>query len=404
MKINYDFSNFGRTILTGAGVNGITRVTEELALAIFNELDQSSDFLEFSTDYYPQAAPYIDRHFDALGISLKTAKDSSFNRFIYDYFVSKKLPFHKGRGLGKFLGYESSMREVDVFYSPFFPPLTRRREKSRAVFLTIHDIISETSPQFFTPGHVKSMSRVYRSIVEKGDYFFAVSHYTKNQFCEYFDVSEDRVFVTELGVGERIAGVASDDDEAVLNKYGLSMDQPYLLCLATLEPRKNMITLLKAFESLRGTLKNERLKLVMCGSAGWGYSSSMKLIESSNYLRNNVIITGFVPDQDIGPLYRCALSFCYIPFEEGFGLPPLEAMSCGVPVISSSTSSIPEVVGNAGLLVDPSSIEDVRENIKMVLLDDELRMYLSRAGIERAKRFTWKKTAQNMINFFSEKG
>ncbi|WP_344938462.1 glycosyltransferase family 1 protein [Zhongshania borealis] len=405
MKINYDFSNMGRTLITGGGVNGITRVIDELSLAMWREsLQDSCIDLVFSSDFYPQARRTIEKYYLFKGGGVELNRDSALNEFIYYLFVNFKMPFHKGKKLGSILSYSDSVSPVDISLSPFLPVSKKRRDTSKLVFNVIHDIISETSPKYFTEDHVLSMRDVYRDIIRNTDYFFAVSSYTKFQLCEYFNIHESRVFVTPLAISSSFYDVGdSMHYNDIRRKYGIGIGQKYILCIATIEPRKNIDTLLKSYISLESELARNGIKLVVCGSYGWEYSSTLELLRSSKILQENAIFTGYVLDEDIVAIYSGAMVFCYVPFEEGFGLPPLEAMAAGTAVICSKTSSLPEVVGDAAVLVDPLSVDDVSSAILSLVNDDDYRSSLVLRGLVQSRKFSWQATAREMFDVFRNK-
>ena len=173
-----------------------------------------------------------------------------------------------------------------------------------------------------------------------------------------------------------------------------------ILNIGTLEPRKNVVTLIKAFKKLheRG-LKD--YALVIAGEKGWLYKRIFEEVESSG-AEQSIRLLGVARDEDLPLLYNCADLFVYPSLYEGFGLPPLEAMACGVPVITSNTSSLPEVVGNAGIMVDPHDINSLSEAMNNVLKDQELRCRMSRDGLKRSKMFTWEKTVSGVLKVYNE--
>ena len=170
-----------------------------------------------------------------------------------------------------------------------------------------------------------------------------------------------------------------------MQRYKIST--PYLLSVCTLEPRKNLPRLLQAYEQVRARNK-ERLQLVLTGRLGWQYEELVRQLGNSPYSQD-IVLTGFVPDRDLADLYRGARAFAFPSLYEGFGLPVLEAMSCGIPVMASNISSIPEVGGDCICYCDPYSIESMVRALETVLLDEEKRRYMAAAEIERARQFSW---------------
>jgi glycosyltransferase involved in cell wall biosynthesis len=206
-------------------------------------------------------------------------------------------------------------------------------------------------------------------------------------------VHEKRISVTPLGKDDRFIRI--DDiskNQRVRDKYGLP--EAYLLFTGTLEPRKNITGLLEAYGKSRS---RERLKLVITGKKGWLYDEIFETVKRLN-LRERVVFTDFVDDDDLPSIYSMAKVFVYPSLYEGFGLPVLESMACGVPVITSQVPSIREVTGEAAILVDPHNVEGLAKGIDEVVFSTEQNYErLSRTSVARAGQFTWERTAQQTL-------
>ena len=174
---------------------------------------------------------------------------------------------------------------------------------------------------------------------------------------------------------------------------------PFILYLGTLEPRKNLKSLILAYNEIKK--KFPEYKLIIGGAKGWGYKNIFQIIDNLG-IDKDIIFTGYIPEKDLPSLYNSAELFVYPSFYEGFGLPPLEAMACGTPVITSNTSSLPEVVGNAGIMVDPNNVNQLADAMYKVLTDDNLRRDMIKKGLKRAKMFSWKKTAKETLKVYEE--
>ena len=184
-------------------------------------------------------------------------------------------------------------------------------------------------------------------------------------------------------------------------KYGLPHDSRYILSLATLEPRKNTIATIKAFLQLVVGSRRDDLFLVLSGNKGWDFDQIFETIQGApQKYKSKIICTGFVPDEDLAPLYSNAEVFIYPSFYEGFGLPPLEAMKCGTPVVTSNTSSLPEVVGNAGLMLDPNDLDGFSNAIASVLDEPRFAADLRERSLKQASRFSWAKCAEETIKAY----
>jgi len=180
---------------------------------------------------------------------------------------------------------------------------------------------------------------------------------------------------------------------------GIGIDYPYILYLGTLEPRKNVERLIEAFIQLKKKQINE--KLLISGIKGWDYQSIFDKVASLG-VEKEIIFSGFIPNELIPFLYNGASAFVYPSLYEGFGLPVLEAMACGVPVVTSNVSSLPEVAGDAAILINPYSVDELADGIWRILSDEELRNQCIEKGIERAKSFTWERCAMETMKAFNE--
>lgn len=172
-------------------------------------------------------------------------------------------------------------------------------------------------------------------------------------------------------------------------KYNIPLESDYFLALSTLQPRKNFERIIISFIEMIKAQHVKDLSLVLVGADGWDYERIYKEIKGAGEFADKIIVTGYVPDEDLAPLYSGAMAFIYPSLYEGFGLPPLEAMQCGTPVISSNNSSLPEVVGDAAITINPNDGEALCQAMLNLYNSSELRAKLSAASIERAKCFSW---------------
>ncbi len=228
-------------------------------------------------------------------------------------------------------------------------------------------------------------------VKKKAKAFLTISEFSKKEIIELLKIPEEKIHVVRLAAADRYQ-VMHDEHRInrIRKRYGLS--GPFILNVGTLEPRKNITMLISVF----GALKKKGLfegKLVLCGPRGWYYQSIFEKIEELK-LKEDVMVLGYIPDEDLPCIYNAAEIFVYPSFYEGFGLPVLEAMSCGCPVVVSNRSALSELVGDAGVLFDPTREEDLEQAILRVLEEDDLREDLVRRGSERAKIFSGEKTAK----------
>jgi glycosyltransferase involved in cell wall biosynthesis len=234
------------------------------------------------------------------------------------------------------------------------------------------------------------------------DAVIAVSECTKRDAIRFYRIPEEKITVIYEGVNPRFRPASPEAIAAVRARYGLP--ERFILYVGTIEPRKNLTTLLEAFHHLLATYD---LRLVIVGKKGWLYERFFRRLRELG-LENRVLFTGYVPDEDLPAIYSAADLFVFPSLYEGFGLPVLEAMACGTPVICSNTSSLPEVAGDAALLVDPTDARALTGAMEQVLTNERLWATLRAKGMERARGFTWEKAAyrtwevyQQVISSFS---
>lgn len=291
------------------------------------------------------------------------------------------------------LPLEISPLGLDVLHSPDFIPPFRRNCRS---VITVHDLNFVLYPHFLT----KSAARFYGQIdeaVRHTDAIIAVSQATKEDVTRLLGVPEHKITVIYEAASPVYRRLDDPDISArVRQRFGLERD--FLLFVSTIEPRKNVPTLLKAFKRLLESYRPD-VDLVLAGERGWLYEEVFQLVTDLNLLER-VHFLGRVTAEELVWLYNTAQALVAPSFYEGFGLTPLEAMACGTPVIVSNISSFPEVVGDAGLLVDPYEEEDLAVAMWRLLSDAELRASLVEKGLTRAGLFSWEKAARQTLDLY----
>lgn len=254
--------------------------------------------------------------------------------------------------------------------------------------VTIHDLAFMKLAGHAPGRRVAYLSRTTRSSVERAARVIAVSEATKCDVIELFGTNPDVIDVTPLGVSEGLTPLSTDEREAFRRKNGL--ERPAILFLGTLEPRKNLPNLLRAFDAIASETDAE---LILGGAKGW-LPAEFDAAMSGIVHRDRIRQTGFIPEADLRSWLGSVDLFAFPSLYEGFGMPPLEAMACGTPVVASNVSSLPEVLGDAAVLVDPLDINALANALKTVLDDSTLSGDLRTRGLERAARFTWQETAR----------
>ncbi len=295
------------------------------------------------------------------------------------------------------LGVSFASSTLDVIHIPtgigFFLPARC------AKVLTIHDLSGYLFPEIQTYTWVILHKYYLQFILKRVDMIIAFSHSTKRDLIKYMGVPEDKLRTVYNGIDtDRFKVLPPSYIELVRQKYKL--DFPFILYVGNLEPKKNIPTLLKAF-TLFSSKNSGDYKLVIVGHKVWRYEPIFNTIKDLN-LQDKVIFLGYVPEEDVPGIYNAANLFVLPSIYEGFGLPPLEAMACGVPVVTSNSSSLPEVVSDAGIMVDPYDSAALANAIDQVLSDEMLRTTLIKRGLERVKLFSWQKCAEETVAVYEE--
>jgi glycosyltransferase involved in cell wall biosynthesis len=264
---------------------------------------------------------------------------------------------------------------------------------------TAHDIAYEFFPDAFTGFMRRYLVFSTRYAVKRAARIVAVSQATKNDLVRMYGADPHKIEAIHLGVDERYAPMPYEQVQPVLDKYQLGYKK-YILFVGTMQPRKNIVRLVEAFEKLK---KNNHIeeKLVLVGRKGWLWEPIMKKIETSS-ASDSIKVLDYVDFDDLPALYNGAAILTLPALYEGFGLPPLEAMACGTPVVVSNVSSMPEVVGEAGGLVDPNSSDSIARGLLTALTDPEVKQHMSAKGIEQAKKFTWRACAKKTMDMLNK--
>lgn len=285
---------------------------------------------------------------------------------------------------------ESFTGPLDVYHGTnCFSAPTRHARR----VVTIHDLTPLLFPQWHTR-EVRGYANELRRTIHQQDLILTISDATKQDLERCLEVPASRIRVIPLAAAEMFRPPTPEEIRGVRTRLGLQ--RPYVLHTGTLEPRKNLVRLLEAFS--RTTDDHD---LVLVGTKGWLSEDIHASIERLK-LSERVRITGYVDSADLPAVYAGADVFCYPSMYEGFGLPPLEAMACGTPVITSQVSSLPEVVGDAALLIDPHDVESLSESLNRLLSDQALQKELRQRGLARAKRFSWERTARETASAYRE--
>ncbi|WP_315288987.1 glycosyltransferase family 1 protein, partial [Leptotrichia massiliensis] len=327
-------------------------------------------------DYTAEFINFMNRHNvkEQINYDVKIKQNKFIPYKVYDILTQKLKISHNF-----LLGTKS-----DIYH--FFNFTIPKNIKGK-VIITIYDTVFFSAPE--TMGDMKAISE-YKYAAERSDLIITISESAKSDIIKHFNVDEKKIQIVTPGIDLQKYSYNYTDIELenVRKKYDLP--QNYILYLGTIEPRKNIERIVKAFKNYKKEVKDD-LKLVIVGNKGWKYENIMKLIES---MGTDIIITGYIDEEDKIPIYKLAQFFAFPSLYEGFGMPVLEAMAAGVPVVTSNVSSLPEVAGDAAILVDPLSEDEIFEAYKKIRNDSNYREEMILKGYEQAKKYQWKNSVE----------
>lgn len=420
LRVRYDISILGYAHVYGStGKTGIHRVVEELAIRLAASPQCSLSFS--AVNCYPETQRYLAETPRWSASSLPCVPDKPWLRVllktINNRVVSQNQPFvlplrmarklahllYRHFANGDYPDYPiGDLRRVDIFHSPSVGlPRGLKHRHGLACFQTVYDLIPVLFDDVVVEHQREHMAATLRSLKE-GNWAVAISQSTKNDLCDYTGMDPARVFVTPLAADKAkfypCRDAARIDDMRA--RYVLPSG-PYLLSVCTLEPRKNLDTLIRCFEHIASEPGMSNYCLVLTGNVGWNDEQIFAALAGAPALKGKVVMTGYVSDDDLAPLYSGAAAFVYPSLYEGFGLPPLEAMQCGTPVLTSNTSSLPEVVGDAGIMANPRDEDALCQGMLDLCLNSSLRAELSARALRRAAEFSWERCAAQTLEAYA---
>lgn len=299
------------------------------------------------------------------------------------------------------LSFEMTISPPDLLFVPahIIPKIS-----PKCTVTTIMDVGFRRYPALYTKTELKYHNYGLAQALKKATKIITISNFTKNEIISTCNVTDpSKIIVIYLGFSPKIFNKEKKGTEKtyqILAKYGLSKNIPYILYIGRLEKKKNTLNLVKSFIYLKEKDKDLPHKLVLVGKPGFGYDEIKKTIIESRKARD-IIETGWVSENDLSYILASASLFVFPSFYEGFGIPLLEAMATGVPVVASRVASIPEICDNSALFFDPYSLEDIAGKIYKLIKDDNLRQTLTNLGIKRAQNFSWAKCAQKTLEVFN---
>lgn len=298
--------------------------------------------------------------------------------------------------------------DMDVFHTSSYD--LQRPGRARYV-VTVHDVIIKAYPHGHSEKTIKEIDERLRRVLGEADVLVADSHNTKADLMRFYGAGNARIQVIYPGVNftksemrppQSLAGsppAENPPNHSLRSGTGQAKSEKYILFVGTLEPRKNVEGLIRAFDWLKKE-HSIKEKLYIAGMKGWMFDKIFKAYEESGF-KKDIVFKGYVNEEELSRLYQEASVFVYPSFYEGFGFPIIEAFSYGVPVVTSKTSSCGEIAGDSALLVDPSDYKEISEAILKIINDHDIRKRLTEKGINRAKGFSWDRTAREFAGLFT---
>lgn len=368
MKIAIDAR--GANWYSGTGIGTYTK--QILKYMLENDADNSYLLYWYGMDYR-------DIYKDNVSISIASKKH---HHFFEDDYIPANL----------------KNMNADIYHVPQ-NGIGMSSKKSCIYISTIHDLIPYVMPETVGKGYLKKFISQMPQIIQASDMIITVSDFSKKDIMRIFDVDKDRICVTPLAADSSFVPIEKNTARSfIAEKY--KIDGDFLLYLGGFSPRKNVKSILVAFSRAYKNL-SKNYSVVIIGASKDEHSYLTSFCETLN-IKDHVCFTGFVPYEDLPYFYNACSLFVYPSLYEGFGLPPLEAMSCMTPVITSNVSSLPEVTGDGAVLINPFDTEELKTAIENVLEDDNLRSSLALKGFERARGFSWLRTAQNTLDVYKK--
>ncbi len=284
---------------------------------------------------------------------------------------------------------------VDIILSPNFtmPYLSPAKK-----VVAYHDLTYFFMPEMHTTLKREMFKTYIRLSAKASSAILAISENTKNDIINYFPNTKDKIFLTPLGVAPNFYAFKNRQVETINLQEKYNLPQEYILYVGTIEPRKNVINLIKAYEMLSPQTKN-KYKLVLCGKKGWLYEDLFAYYEKSPD-KDNIVFSGFITDEDLPYLYHQSALFAYVSHYEGFGIPLIESMACGTPLVTSNTSSMKEIAIDAALLVDPERPDEIATAIERILSDKTLQETLKSHYSSKLDYYNWEHCAKNTVEVF----
>jgi glycosyltransferase involved in cell wall biosynthesis len=377
--ITWPLNGIGRYALELAGRLPVSDEIEELRYFAHGKFVSAGELKAISRGELASAASYGWRLFSEVKHGLRNSRVAAWGQM-------KVLPVIEKMRLKSCADY--------LFHSPSY----LLPGHGGPAISTIHDLSVFKFPQWHPKYRVKRLNAAIGRTLSIASHVITDTEVVRREVIDYFALPEDKVTAIPLGVDKSFSVLKDSETAPLLNAFGLKPGE-YSLCVSTIEPRKNIERLIRAFENLPAALQRQ-YPLVLVGDYGWNSGDIHRLISNAEE-KGMVKYIGHVPDGALPALYSGCRAFLYPSFYEGFGLPLLEAMACGAPVLTSDCSCMPEVVGDVGMLVNPQDILSISNGIERVLTDEAWRQPATERGLARAHAMTWENTVSLTVDLYN---
>ena len=353
---------------------GVGRYTDQLVRGLIEQTTEE-DLSLFCFDFKNKGTP-----FDSEDVTQKKVRYIPGRAAQLAWKTVKWPPFN----------YFAGKHDIYHFPNFFLPPLSHGKS-----VVTIHDMSFMRYPEFAEEKNLQFLTRHVQNTVDRADAIITDSQFSADEICELMQIDSSRVFPIHLGINPRFCAPSATAQKETLTR--LKLDRPYLVTVGTVEPRKNIPFMIKVFEQL----KDYDGELVIAGMLGWKCEDILDSIKSSP-AADRIRYISYVEDDDLTALYAGADCFITTSFYEGFGFPPLEAMACGTPVLSSSGGSLAEVLSSGASVVNSFDLDEWTTALSKLLTDSEYNAQLKAEGPLHTKKFTWQHTAEKTMEVYKQ--
>lgn len=378
-------------VLMDEKYSGVSEYAANLLLAMLDEAPLDYEFI-----FFYNSRKDISKRLKFLERKNTKVIGTRYSNKLFNYFLQKIFSFPK---IDKLLG------EIDIFWSPHFnfSSFSKNKKFPKKV-ITVHDLSFLRYPEFFNfRQNIWHRLLNVKKILKEADKIISVSDSTRDDLIEILNLSEEKVVRVYSGNNLKRREIKADEIEKVFKDRNLLdiKNKPFILFLGTIEPRKNIANLIEAYNIFRKNIPSQEVKLLLAGRRGWRMKKILRAWKKSDF-KDDIIFLDYISQTEKEVFYSQAKIFIYPSFYEGFGFPPLEAMTYGLPSIISYVSSLPEVAGGASVMIDPNKPQDIAMALEELFTNTDLYNHLSEKSLQRAAEFSWTKAAAKYLEIFKE--